>query len=73
MVLVDTTSPSGFFGGTATDRLVVLGLDLEVALRVVAGGADLWCLLADDDMSAVGALPDDIAFAREDHGILDVL
>ena len=42
---------------------IVLRLDLEVALRMVAGGANLGRLLADDDVAAVGALPDDVALA----------
>jgi len=40
---------------------------------MVAGGTDLGSLLADDDMAAVAALPDDITLARKDHRILDVL
>ena len=51
----------------------VLRLDLEVALRMVAHGTHFRRLLADDDMSAVAALPDDITLAREHHSILDVL
>ena len=40
---------------------------------MVANGALVGCLLADDDMAAVGALPDAVALAREDHLVLDVL
>ena len=39
---------------------VILGQNLEVGLRMVAYGAHLWGGLADDDMSAVGALPDGV-------------
>ena len=46
-------------------RLVVLSLYLEVCLRVVADGAYVGSLLSDDDVSAVGTLPDDIAVLRE--------
>ena len=53
--------------------LVIFRLNLEVALRMVAGGTDLGSLLADDDMAAVAALPDHITLAREHHSILDVL
>ena len=57
----------------ALAALKVFRLNLEVALRMVAGGTDLGSLLADDDMAAVAALPDHIAFAREYNSILDVL
>ena len=40
---------------------------------MVAGGTNLRCLLADNDMPAVAALPDHITLAREYHSILDVL
>ena len=43
--------------------LVVLGLKLEVALRVVADGANVRSLRADDNMSAVRALPNGISVA----------
>ena len=52
---------------------IVLCLYLEIALRMVAGRTNLWCLLADDDMSAIAALPDNITLAREHHSILDIL
>ena len=57
----------------ALAALKVFRLNLEVALRMVAGGTDLGSLLADDDMAAVAALPDHITLAREHHSILDVL
>ena len=41
--------------------LVVLSLNLEVALWVVADWANLWSLLAYYDMTAVRALPDAVA------------
>ncbi len=44
--------------GTNGESSIVLGLYLEVALRVVAGGAHLRRLFADDDVAAVGTLPD---------------
>ena len=37
---------------------------------MVADGADVGSLLANDDMTAVGALPDDVAVAREDQAFL---
>lgn len=43
--------------------LIVLGLDFEECLRMVADRAFLRSLLAYVDVSAVRALPDDIAFA----------
>ena len=52
--------------------LVVLSLNLEVALWVVADWANLWSLLAYYDMTAVGALPDAVAVAREDELVLHV-
>ena len=58
---------------TRDDGLVVLRLELEVALRVVTDGADGGSLLADDDVAAVGALPDAVALAGEDNAVLDVL
>jgi hypothetical protein len=39
---------------------IVFGLHLEVRLRMVANGAYLRGFLANDDMSAVGTLPDDV-------------
>ena len=41
--------------------LVVLGLYLEVRLGMVANGTYLWGLFANDDVTAVGTLPDDVA------------
>ena len=47
-------------------------MDFEVALGVVAGGADVGGLGADDDVAAVAALPDlDLALFK-DLGGLDV-
>ena len=45
----------------ALDDLVILCLHLEVGLGVIANGADLRSLLANDDVTAVRALPDDVA------------
>ena len=45
--------------------LVVLGLYLEVCLRMVADGALIRSFLADDDMAAVSTLPDDVAVLSE--------
>jgi hypothetical protein len=45
----------------ALDDLVILCLHLEVGLGVIANGADLGSLLANDDVTAVRALPDDVA------------
>ena len=53
--------------------LIVLGEDLEVALGVVTDGADFGGGGADDDVAAVGALPDGVAFFGEDHFVFDVL
>ena len=52
--------------------LVVLRLQLEVALRMVADRANVRGLRADDDVAAVAALPDAIALAGEDEAFLDV-
>nr|MBU5881247.1 hypothetical protein [Vibrio cholerae O1] len=41
--------------------------------RVVANGANLRSLLANNDMATVAALPDAIAVTREDNALLDVL
>ncbi len=41
--------------------LIILRLDLEVSLWVVTDRTYIGRLLADDDVSAVGALPDDVA------------
>ena len=57
----------------ALAALKVLRLYLEIALRMVTRGTHLGCLLADDDMAAVAALPDHITLAREHHSILDIL
>ena len=40
---------------------------------MVAHGAHLGSLLADNDMAAVGTLPDGVAVAREDDVLLDVV
>lgn len=42
-------------------RLVVLSLDLEIRLRMVADGAYIRRLLADDDVPTVSTLPNNIA------------
>ena len=42
---------------------IVLGLQLEVSLRMVAHGTDFRCLRSDDDVTAVAALPDTITLA----------
>ena len=39
---------------------------------MVTDGAKLRRLAADDDVSAVGALPDPVAVAGEDQALLDV-
>lgn len=43
--------------------LIVLGLELEVALRMVAHGAYLGSLLAHYHVATVAAYPDGVAFA----------
>ena len=53
-------------------NLIILGLHLEVALRMVADRADVGSLAADDDVAAVGALPDHAAVLGEDLAVLDV-
>ena len=51
---------------------IILRVDLEVALGVVAGGADVGGLGADDDVAAVAAFPDlDLALFK-DLGGLDI-
>ena len=52
---------------------VILAVDLEIGLRVRAGGADVRRFGADDDVTAVAAFPDlDLAFFKDGCG-LDVL
>ena len=51
---------------------IVLGLELEVSLRMVAHGAHLGSLFAHHDVAAVAALPDALVVAREHHFVLDV-
>lgn len=46
---------------TPQSKSIVLGLDLEVSLRMVAHGTYIGSLLAYDDMAAVGTLPDNVA------------
>ena len=48
-------------------KSVVFSLDGEVALGMIAHGADFGGLLADHDVAAVAALPDHVAVAGEDH------
>ena len=63
----------GYAARGAAQALVVLCEYLEVALWMVADGADFGCLWSDDDVSAVGALPDGIAVLGEYFAIADVL
>lgn len=53
--------------------LIVFCLQLEVRLRVLANRAELRSLLAYNDVTAVAALPDAIAVAREHYAVLNVL
>ena len=53
--------------------LIVLCADFKIALRMVAGGADLGSLCADDDVPAVAALPDLDFALRENLGRLDIV
>ena len=52
--------------------LIVLSVDLEEALRMVADGAYFRSILADHDVTTVAALPDALIVAREDDTTLDV-
>ena len=61
------------FGVLFANYLVILSLNLEVALWVVANWANLWSLLAYYDVTAVRALPDAIAITRENYLVLNVL
>ena len=49
----------------SNDRLglIILGLDLEIGLGMVAHGAHLGCLLANNDVAAVAAVPNHVAVA----------
>ena len=53
--------------------LIVLCADFKIALRMVAGGADLGSLCADDDVPTVAALPDLDFALRENLGRLDIV
>ena len=53
-------------------RSIVLGLDFEVGLGMGADGADHGGLLAHDDVAAVAAFPDGVAFLGEDQLVLDI-
>ena len=53
--------------------LIVLCADFKIALGMVAGGADLGSLCADDDMPAVAALPDLDLALRENFSRLDIV
>ena len=53
--------------------MIVLCLYLEVGLRMVADGADVWGFTSDDDVAAVGALPDGFTVLGEHLLILNVL
>ena len=53
-------------------ELIVFGFDLEERLRVIANWAYLRSFLTDNDVAAVGALPNGIAIAREDDAIFNV-
>ena len=54
-------------------NLIVFRQKLEVSLGVVANRTLVGSRLADNDMSAVGTLPDTVAFTRENNLILNVL
>ena len=51
---------------------VVFSLDAEVALRMVADGADLGSFFTDDHMAAVAALPDHVLVTAEHQTSLDI-
>ena len=57
----------GFYG------LVVLSVDFEVSLGMIAGGAQLRCLGADDDVAAVTAFPNLDLALLEDLSGFDIL
>ena len=44
-------------------KSIVLGYQLKVTLRMVADRTNFGCCLADDDVSAVAALPDTVSVA----------
>ena len=54
-------------------RLVVLGEELKVALRMSANGAKFGSFLTNHDVATVGALPDAVALAGEYYAVLNVL
>ena len=54
-------------------RLVILSFYLEVRLRMVANGTYIRSLLANNDVAAVAALPDDITILREDALLADIV
>lgn len=53
--------------------LVILGSQFKIAFRVVTHGAKFGCLFANHNVSAVRALPNALALAREHHAVFDIL
>lgn len=60
-------------GPLASCASIILGVNLEEALRMSAGRADLRRFRADDDVTAVAALPDLDFALLEDLSRLDIL
>ena len=60
-------------GKSKNYRLKVFCFNLEIALWVVANGANLGSLFPNDDVATVGALPYAFTFSGEDDAVLDVL
>ena len=54
-------------------RLVILASYLEVSLRMITNGTNLRSLLANNDVTAVAALPDNITILREYALLLDIV
>ena len=72
LIVIKPVEPSTM-SSVKTSVLVVLSLNLEVGLRMVADRADVGSLLANDDVATVGTLPDDVAVLREYALLLDIV
>ena len=55
-----------------TKESIILRLNLKITLRMVAHRADFRSLGSDNDMSAIGALPNNIPITREHQAALNI-
>ena len=68
---METKFPRAFCG--TLPKLVVLGVDFEIRLRVVANGTHLGSFFAVVNVPAIRAFPNDLFSLGKDLAVLDIL